>query len=89
MAYTWRSKKFYSEKPVNMGAAKVDREGSGSVTFKIFADGALKHTQTVANSDMFRLPSGYKSTEFEFEVVSAVPINSICLYETAGEIVSG
>ena len=89
LAYTWRSKKFYSEKPVNMGAAKVDREGSGSVTFKIFADGALKHTQTVANSDMFRLPSGYKSTEFEFEVVSAVPINSICLYETAGEIVSG
>jgi len=89
LMYAWRSKKFYSEKPVNMGAAKVDREGSGSVTFKLFADGALKHTQTVANSDMFRLPSGYKSTEFEFEVVSAVPINSICLYETAGEIVSG
>ena len=89
LAYTWRSKKFYSEKPVNMGAAKVDREGSGTVTMSLYADNVLKHTQTVADSNIFRLPSGYKSTEFEFELYSTVPINSVCLYETAGEIVSG
>ena len=87
--YTWRSKKFYSERPVNMGVAKVDIEGSGTVTMKLYADGALKHTQTVLNSNVFRLPSGYKSTEFEFELTSTVPINSVCVYETAREISGG
>ena len=86
LQYQWKSKKFYNENPVNMGVAKVDREGSGSVTFKLWADGILKHTQVVADSSLFRLPSGYKASEFEFEVVSQVPINAICVYETAGEV---
>ncbi|MBV30318.1 MAG: hypothetical protein CL504_06770 [Actinobacteria bacterium] len=87
--YVWKSKKFHSEKPVNMGVAKVDREGSGSVTMKFYADGVLKHTQAVADSNIFRLPSGYKAKEFEFELTSNIPVNSVCIYEAAGEVVSG
>ena len=83
LAYTWRSKKFYSEKPVNMGAAKVDREGSGSVTFKIFADGALKHTPA-GN----RLGGDLKSiSEFEFEVEERIEcdVSGKVRYKTSRE----
>ena len=53
---------------------------------KVYADGVLKHTQTVTSSDAFRLPSGYKGQEFEVEVTGSVPINEMCIYESAAEI---
>ena len=39
-----------------------------SLTFKIYVDGTLKHTQTVTSSAPFRLPAGYRSSLFEFEL---------------------
>jgi hypothetical protein len=53
---------------------------------KLYADGVLKHTQTVTNSNTFRLPSGYKANEFEIELSGSVPINEVCVYESAEEI---
>ena len=56
------------------------------ITLKLFADGALKHTQTVSSSSLFRLPSGYKANEFEIQIEGAVAVNEVCVYESAGEI---
>ena len=85
--YTWRTKEFYTQRPVNPGVAKVNCDSySPNPTMKLFADGVLKHTQTVTSGAIFRLPSGYKANEFEIELSGSVPINEICLYEEAGEI---
>ena len=86
-SYTWKSRKFYTQRPLNPGVAKVECDSySPNVTFKLYADGSLKHTQTVANSNIFRLPSGYKANEFEIQLEGSVPINEVCVYESAGEL---
>ena len=74
-------------RPINPAVAKVECDNySPSPTFKLYADGALVHTQTVTNSNMFRLPSGYKANEFEIELTGSVPINEVCVYESAEEL---
>jgi hypothetical protein len=87
LSYTWKSKKFYAQRPVNPGVAKVQADSYGSgITFKLYADGSLKHTQTVTSDSLFRLPSGYKANEFEIELSGSDPINEVCVYESAAEI---
>ena len=85
--FTWRGKKFYNPRPINPAVAKVECDSySPNPTFKLYADGELKHTQTVTNSNTFRLPSGYKANEFEIELSGSVPINEVCVYESSEEI---
>lgn len=84
---TWKSKKFYSARPLNPGVAKLDCDSySPTPTFKLYADGSLKHTQTVSDGSVFRLPSGYKANEFEIEIETSVAVNEVCVYESAEEI---
>ena len=52
------------------------------VTFKLYVDKALKFTKTLSNSNTFRMPSGYRSDTFEFEVNSNIRIREIHLAET-------
>ena len=86
-SFVWRGKKFYTPRPINPAVAKVDCDGySPNPTFKLYADGQLKHTQTVTNSNTFRLPSGYKAHEFEIELAGSVSINEVCVYESAEEL---
>jgi hypothetical protein len=87
LSFTWRTKKFYVDRPINPGVAKVECESySPAPTMKLYANGVLKHTQTISSGDLFRLPSGYKEHEFEIELSGSVPINQVCVYESAGEI---
>lgn len=87
LSFTWKSRKFYSPRPLNPGVAKVDCDSySSAPTFKLYADGSLKHSQTVSNSNLFRLPSGYKANEFEIQLEGSVSINEVCVYESAGEL---
>lgn len=86
-AATWKSKKFYSARPLNPAIAKLDCDAySPTPTFKLYADGALKHTQTVSDGSLFRLPSGYKANEFEIQIETSVAVNEVCVYESAEEI---
>jgi len=55
LTYTWRSKIFPMPKPISMACAQVEAENY-PVTAKIYADGVLLHTQTVADRNPFRLP---------------------------------
>ena len=86
LTYTWKSKKFYSPKPTNLAIGRVNCDGySPAPTMKLYADGALKHTQTVTDGDLFPLPSGYKAKEFEIQLEGSVSINEVCVYESARE----
>ena len=87
LTYTWKSRKFYNSRPINPGVAKVQADSYGSgITFKLYADGTLQHTETVTSDALFRLPSGYKAKEFEIEISGSDAVNEVCVYESAGEI---
>lgn len=84
--YTWKSKEFYTNRPISPGVAKVSAESYNSLTFKLYADGSLKHTQTVTNSEIFRLPGGYRAKSFEIQLEGTDIVNEVCVYESPQEI---
>lgn len=74
--YQWKSKRFHTQVPLCPACAKVDAE-SYPLTFKLYADGDLKHTETVANGDPFRLPDGYLARDFEIELSGTATVNYV------------
>lgn len=56
--------------------------GISIVTFKMWANKQLVHSVDIDNSDIFRLPAGYKTDTFEVSVSGAVRIRAIHLGET-------
>jgi len=75
-AYTWRSAKFTLPAPQNPACAQVTATNYPA-TFKLYADGVLKHTQTVTNNNPFWLPSGYRATYLEVELSGSAEIQSV------------
>ena len=84
--YTWKSREFYTSRPISPGVGKISADSYSSLTFKLFADGSLKHTQTVTNSEIFRLPGGYRAKAFEIQLEGIDIINEVCVYESPQEI---
>lgn len=84
---TWRSKIFRLPHPQNMRVGQV-RAGTYPVTLKIYADGALKHTQTVADSDHFMLPAGFRGVDWEFQVEAATEVSEVSLATSVAELQS-
>jgi len=84
LEYEWKSKLFRTGEFHNFacGAVVADDE----VTFKLYADTVLKHTQTVADEEMFRLPSGYRAREWEFDLTGSVDVDSVAIGQHSGEL---
>lgn len=85
LSYQWKSKLFVLARPENLSAGQV-LAASYPVTLKVYADGALKHTQTVANDNPFRLPSGFRAREWQFEVSGTAEVSSVYLASSIGEL---
>lgn len=85
MTYTWKSKIFVAPSPLSLGACQVFADAY-PVTLKVYADGVLKHTQTVSNANPFRLPAGFRATTWEAEVSSVNTVNEILLASTMAEL---
>ncbi|RME56705.1 hypothetical protein D6779_10105 [Candidatus Parcubacteria bacterium] len=85
MTYTWRSKKFQAAKPTNFSCAQVIAE-TYPVTVNIYADGVLKHTQSVVSSDLFRLPGGFLATDWEIEIVGTSRVRAVYMTESVDEL---
>lgn len=64
--YTWRSKVFETLKR-NYRRARVMAK-TYPVTFKLYGDGVLRHTETVADDKSFGLPWGYKAKAWQIEL---------------------
>lgn len=73
---------------VAFGPSGVQTGGS-TVTFKLYADGVLKHTQTVTDNEPFRLPGGYLSNLYEIEIISDVPVTRVSVAESIFELAEG
>lgn len=84
MTYTWQSKEVRTEKPINPSCALIDAE-SYPITFTLYADGVLKHTQSVANGNMFRLPSGYLAKDFQIKLSGSGDVNQAMVAESPEE----
>lgn len=56
--------------------------GVNLLVFKLWANKELVFTTTVSDSEIFRLPSGYRTDTYEVEVTSGVRVRSIHLAET-------
>lgn len=78
MTYRFRSKEYRTPRPMNFGCAEVIAD-SFPVTFRLYADGQLKHTQTVASSAPFRLPSGFMATAWQMEIEGDAAVQGAAL----------
>ena len=91
LTVTFRSKEFFLSRPTRAAAcAKVYASsypsGGSAITFKLYVDGVLKHTQTVTSSDPFRLPGGYYATRYQIEVTSTVGVQAIYMADSIDEL---
>jgi hypothetical protein len=82
---TWKSKPFQAASPITLGAAQAFAT-TYPLTLKLYADGMLKLTRTVADEKPFRLPGGFRATWWEVEVSGSVEITSILLASTMAEL---
>jgi hypothetical protein len=57
------------------------------VDFNIYADGVLKFTKQVMDSNMFKLPRGFKNKKWEWEVSGMIPVKRVTLATSTEEIV--
>ena len=100
-SWLWRSKVFESPGPLNFGcgilhAKPVSNPATESVTLKMFAgvydqnnfQMIQKYNQVVKAGEMFRLPSGYKATEWQFELSGNMNVMSLELGETPEDLKS-
>lgn len=85
MTATWRSGPARLPLPVNFTCAQVDA-GSYPVVFKLYADGVLKHTQSVASPDPFRLPGGYRARRYQLEVSSTGVVKAAAVATSVAEL---
>jgi hypothetical protein len=83
---TFKSKLHRLPKPTpGFGWAEVTADAY-PVTFKLYADAALKHTQTVASAAPFRLPSGYYAQTFQMEVATTGAVQGVAVAHSTAEI---
>ena len=76
LTYTWTSGVFHLAGEENAGRASVDA-AAYPVTFQLYADGALKATQTVADKYAFSLPAGYRSSRYSFSLSGTSIVRSV------------
>jgi hypothetical protein len=85
MTFRAVSKVFRAPSAVNFGAMEVVADAY-PVTAKVFADGALKHTQTVTSRYPFRLPSGFAAFDWQIECSGKNPIQGIAMASSMEEL---
>lgn len=85
LTYTWRSKIFQLAKPENLGAGQV-LASTYPVMMKVYADGVLKHTQTVVNEQPFKLPAGFRARDWQLELSGTPEIYSAFLSTVVSEL---
>lgn len=84
LTQAWRSKPIPTP-PTNFGAARVwaDRY---PVTFQLYADGVLRHTETVDSEDPFRLPGGFRARKWAVRLSGDSYVNGVFLANSLEEL---
>ena len=85
MTAAFKSKVFSAPKPTNFAAAEVVASDY-PVTLKLYADGVLKHTQSVAAQSPFRLPAGYLAQSWQIELTGANAVQQVAIATSVTEL---
>ena len=84
LTYNWKSKLFTMPRPLSMACAQVEAEAY-PLTCKIYGDGVLIHTQTVASRLPFRLPP-LLARDWELEVIGTNEIFMAAIGQSMQEL---
>jgi hypothetical protein len=87
MSYTWKSKKFTMPQVMGFSCAQVEAEAY-PVTAKIYSDGTLVHTQTVASRVPFRLPVA-PGRDWEFQIEGNTEVFAVLAAQSMEELANG
>ncbi len=82
--YTWKSK--LAREATAICPAALRLYATGDVVFKLYADGTLVFTATVTNSNVVRLPGGYRAKEFQIEVSGSGVLQSFAIASSVSEL---
>lgn len=83
--YTWKSRRFSLPKTCNMSVGRVIADAY-PVTLKLYGDGVLRATRTVANSREFTLPGGYMARDWEIQMEGSNRVRRVAVAETSEEL---
>ena len=83
---TFKSKLYRMPRPTQAFACAEVTADAYPVTFKLYADGALKHTQMVLSASPFRLPSGYLANTFQIEIITNTAVQGVVMAHSMTEI---
>ena len=89
---TWRSKVFTMPQILGFSCAQVEAENytgaADALTFNLYVDGVLSHTQVVISRDPFRLPVA-PGRDFEIELITPYEIFAVTIAQSMQELASG
>lgn len=83
---TFKSKLQRLPRPVAGFACAEVRADAYPVTFKLYGDGVLKHTQSVASAAPFRLPGGYMAQDWQAEIVTTQAVQGVAVAHSMQEL---
>ena len=86
LTYTWRSGIYLYRGYTTLTAARVLAESYQNITFNLYVDGALKHSESVASDRTFRMPAGYRGSEFEIELIGTDTVVRVDVASTVSEV---
>ena len=87
LSYIWRSKKFTMPQIMGFSCAQVEAEAY-PVTAKVYSDGTLVHTQTVAGRTPFRLPVA-PGRDWEFQIEGNTEVFAVLVAQSMEELANG
>lgn len=81
----WQSREVVLNKPINYGFGQAVATGNWSIEF--YADGTLRHTQTVtAGVSNFRLPGGFLADRWKVKLTGTGRFRELRMAQTAREL---
>ena len=86
LTVTFKSKLYRLPKPACAFAAAEVTADAYPVSFKLYADGVLRHTQTVASAAPFRLPGGYHAQTAQMEVSGTAAVQGVAVAHSMAEL---
>ena len=86
---TWRSKLFRMPMPLSLGASAVDAESYPTdvpIKVRFYASGELKHERNITSAESFRLPTGFRAQDWQFEIETKVKVTRLRVATTSTEL---
>lgn len=86
LTYRWKSPLIRTPRPINFGVGQVFADSYSNITFNLYGDGALRHTQEVLNGRTFPLPAGYLAEHHEIEIEGQDHIREVRVAEVVDDM---